>query len=196
MKKVFIFLVTALLVLDACQAREIKVPVATEEAVAEQLSPDELVKRVEDIFTTVYKVYAYEDSLRNLDQLQNSPTWENRKNFNADYCSAGLNDLFNQVDEIDSMYHSDEMGFFDADYWIMAQDYSSELHVSGVKVVEMSGNEAIVDLMIHDFGSARPMRLKMVYEDSQWKIDSFIDNDYDLKKSMEEYVLNEKKTRE
>ena len=171
---------------------------AVEAAPTDTLSADELVKRVEDIYANVFQVYIHEDSLRNLDQLEGSPVWEKRVSFNNDYCTRELNELLRQVGEIDSLYHAEELGFFEADYWLMGQDWGSDLHISDVNVVSMEGAEAVVEMKIHNLGSLTPVRLKMINEGGLWKIDSFIDadNGFDLKQEMAEYVSNEKKNRQ
>lgn len=156
---------------------------------------DQLLERVADIYASVFQVYIYEDSLRNLARLQGSPAWENRRRFNADFCSQEFNDLLRQVDEVDSLYHAGELGFHEADYWIMGQDWGSDLHISDVKVVSINGSEASVALTVHNLGTTQQIQLRLVDENGEWMIDTFIDSEHglDLKREMEKYVLNETK---
>ena len=181
-------------VFGACQAGgHQQTDDAQKTTVTEQLSATELENKVRDIYATVFREYIIEDSLRNLDQPVGEGAYGKRSQFNADYCTRGLNDLFRQVNEIDSLYHSGELGFFDADYWIMGQDYGADLKVSDVKVLSVSGNEAVVEMQLHNLNTSKPVRLKMLHEDGSWRIDSFVDAkcDFDLKRSMEEYIAEE-----
>lgn len=191
MKKTILFLAMLMLVMASCKPSANQETESTKADVEQSLK--ELSERVQDIYASVYEVYILEDSLRNLDKLEGSPAWENRNRFNNDYCTKGLNDLFRQVNEIDSIYHNGELGFFEADYWLMAQDWGSDLKVSDVKVLSMTDHEALVEILIHNLGNNNPVQLKMLKEDGLWKIDSFIDadNNIDLKKEMEQYVSDE-----
>ena len=151
-----------------------------------------VIQRVEEIYGAVFKVYNEEDSLRNLDIQMENGVYDQRGDFIGNYCSREWNELVNKVDEIDSLYHSDELGFWEADYWIMGQDWHA-LSISDVKVIEMTETEATVELKLHNFDSAKPVSLKMVNENGVWKIDAFVDKEYDLnwKQSMQEYVAEE-----
>jgi hypothetical protein len=163
-----------------------------EKAEAVALDTASVINRVNEIYEAVFKEYNAEDSLRNLGELEGSPTWEKREQFNKDYCTRDLNRLFKQIDEIDRLYHSGEMGFIDADYWIMAQDWN-ELSISDVEVLSLTPIEASVQFNLHNFGDSKPVALRLLMEDGEWKIDDFLDvgADFDMKKSMLEYVKTE-----
>ena len=196
MKTMILTMLAMLAMLGTCQSKGAQQAAEGHvTTVTGQLSATEVENKVRDIYATVFREYIIEDSLRNLGEPVGEGAYGKRKQFNADYCTRGLNDLFRQVDEIDSLYHSGEMGFFDADYWIMAQDYGSDLKVSDVRVVSMNGNEAVVEMQLHNLNTSKPVRLKMLHEDGTWRIDSFVDvnSDYDMKRSMEEYITEENK---
>ena len=59
----------------------------------------------------------------------------------------------------------------------MGQDFS-ELSISDVAVESINGSRATVVMMLHNCGSATPVRLTMVYERGNWFIDDFCE-DYD-----------------
>ena len=97
-----------------------------------------------------------------------------------------------QIREIDSLYHADELGFWEADYWIMGQDWH-QLSISDVKVQDVTQSEAHVEFMLHNLGTTKPVALNLVKEDGIWKIDNFRDlgNGMEWKRAMKEYVDHE-----
>lgn len=182
MRKYFCLMVTAF-ALCACQGRAVNTDQADAQAVAD---------RVQEIYGEVFKEYNLEDSLRNQDQLEGLGAYGHRDEFNRNFCSREWNRLSQQIHEIDSLYHSDELGFWDADYWIMGQDWHN-LSISDVEVLAVTPTEAAVQLQLHNFDSAKPVALRLVLEDGVWKIDDFLDveHDMDWKRSMQEYVNQE-----
>ena len=160
---------------------------------ANQIADAEAVQqRVQEIYSDVFKEYNLEDSLRNLDMLDGPGASTRRGDFNRNYCSREWNDLSRQIREIDSLYHADELGFWEADYWIMGQDWH-QLSISDIEVLNVSPTEADVKFMLHNLGEAKPVALILVKEDGIWKIDNFKDLnvDMDWKRAMKEYVGQE-----
>ena len=160
---------------------------------ANQIADAEAVQqRVQEIYSDVFKEYNLEDSLRNLDMLDGPGASARRGDFNRNYCSREWNDLSRQIREIDSLYHADELGFWEADYWIMGQDWH-QLSISDIEVLNVSPTEADVKFMLHNLGEAKPVGLILVKEDGIWKIDNFKDLniDMDWKRAMKEYVGQE-----
>ena len=160
---------------------------------ANQIADAEAVQhRVQEIYSDVFKEYNLEDSLRNLDMLDGPGASARRGDFNRNYCSREWNDLSRQIREIDSLYHADELGFWEADYWIMGQDWH-QLSISDIEVLNVSPTEADVKFMLHNLGEAKPVALILVKEDGIWKIDNFNDLniDMDWKRAMKEYVGQE-----
>ena len=192
MKK-YIFLLVVAFAMCGCHGQAVNNDKVTADAVVNQeADADAVAKRVQEIYQAVFKEYNLEDSLRNLDQLEGLGAYEHRGEFNRNYCSHEWNRLSRLINEIDSLYHSDEMGFWDADYWIMGQDWHN-LSISDVEVLSVTPTEASVQFQLHNFDSSKPIGLHMVLEDGMWKIDNFLDleNDVDWKKSMKEYVDEE-----
>ena len=160
---------------------------------ANQIADAEAVQqRVQEIYSDVFKEYNLEDSLRNLDMLDGPGASARRGDFNRNYCSREWNDLSRQIREIDSLYHADELGFWEADYWIMGQDWH-QLSISDIEVLNVSPTQADVKFMLHNLGEAKPVALILVKEDGIWKIDNFKDLniDMDWKRAMKEYVGQE-----
>jgi hypothetical protein len=96
------------------------------------------------------------------------------------------------VASFDAEHNADGMGFFDADYWIMGQDWH-KLSISDVKFVERIGPWAEVDLKLHNFDKVTPLCLLMKLEDGTWRIDDFVDLETGagLKEDMKKYIANE-----
>ena len=183
----FILMAAAVALLGACTTHH-----NVDNSKKGSLDTSAVVERVEEIYTTVFNVYNEEDSLRNLDILMENGVYERRADFEANYCSSEWNTLLKKVNEIDSLYHQNEMGFWDFDYWIMGQDWHN-LSISDVKFVERIGSWAEVDLKLHNFDKVTPLCLLMKLEDGTWRIDDFVDLETGagLKEDMKKYIANE-----
>lgn len=79
-----------------------------------------------------------------------------------DFCSESWNERCRAVVEKDAQ-NPDEMVFFDADYWVMGQDYDNP-HAKEIKVVKMDERTAVVELLLHNMSDI-PVRLEMVFAD-------------------------------
>ncbi len=191
--KSILLLAVAVVVLGACSSRGAVVK-SSGESDHDGLDTASVVERVQEIYGAVFKVYNEADSLRNLDidSMMTNDVYERRADFEANYCSSEWNTLMKKVNEIDSLYHQNEMGFWDFDYWIMGQDWHN-LSVSDVKVVERIGPWAEVDLNLHNFDKVTPLCLTMKLENGTWRIDDFADKEFGtgFKQAMQEYIANE-----
>ena len=191
MMKHWILMLAAALALGGCQSNGGSTEKAVQAVDNQPADVQEITQRVEEIYGTVFKEYNREDSLRNLDQLDDDPgAMGHMQEFIDNYCSSEWRRLMRQIDEIDSV--NDGQGYWEADFWIMGQDWH-QLSISDVKVQACTGSEAVVELKLHNFDAAKPVTLKMVKEDGAWRIDDFIDNEVDLdwKQSMQQYVTEE-----
>lgn len=192
MRKYLLLVVTAF-VLCGCQGRVVSTDkVDAETAVNQKPDAEAVADRVQEIYSVVFKEYNLEDSLRNLDQLEGMGAYGHRGEFMQNFCSQEWNRLSRQIHEIDSLHHSGELGFWSADYWIMGQDWHN-LSISDVEVLAVTPAEAAVLLQLHNFDSSKPVALRLVLEDGEWKIDDFqdVENGLDWKQSMQEYVNQE-----
>ena len=188
-----IFSLVMVFVLCGCHTQAENKSAADAEGSVNQASDTAVVQqRVQEIYGDVFKEYNLEDSLRNLDKLDGPGASSRRGEFIQNYCSQEWNQLSRQINEIDSLYHAGEMGFWEADYWIMGQDWH-QLSISDVEVLDVNQAEAHVKFMLHNLGSAKPVALTMVKEDGIWKIDDFqdLENHFEWKPAMKEYVAQE-----
>ena len=174
MRKYLLLAVTAF-VLCGCQGQAVKNYKDEAQAVA---------NRVQEIYQAVFKEYNLEDSLRNLGLPIETSAWERRNELNTLYCSTEWNEAFNKVEEIHSLLN----GWWEADYWIMGQDWHN-LSISDIEVVSIDKDKAVVEFQLHNCDSTRPVRVIMVKENGIWKIDTFIDEEgCDWKKDMQESI--------
>ena len=186
--KRILLLAVAVVVLGACSSRGAVVK-SSGESDHDGLDTASVVERVQEIYGAVFKVYNEADSLRNLDIDSMNDVYERRADFEANYCSSEWNRLMKKVNEIDSLYHQNEMGFWDFDYWIMGQDWHN-LSVSDVKVKTLTDTEATVGLSLHNFDNVKQLCLLMKREDGTWRIDDFVDMEFGtgFKKDMQDYI--------
>ena len=147
-----------------------------------------LIERVNGIYQGAFEQYSLMDSLRKAGE--NDITMANLDSL---YCSQDWNEWVGRVNEFDKKNSEGMVGFFDADYWIMGQDWQ-DLGVSDVAVTAMTDSTATVALNLHNCGSVTPVRLEMVKEADEWRIDDFISNEpaIDWKASMKEYLTEKK----
>lgn len=153
---------------------------------------DSLVQRVEEIYSSVFKAYNAEDSSRRLGQDTVTSIAQNRDRFDAKFCTREWNDLVQSIHVNDSLFHEGEIGFFEADYWIMGQDWD-HLSISDVTLDSIGDTPPVVSFVLHNLGTSKSVNVVLLKEEGSWKIDNFIDMDnfFDWKQAMLEYVQAE-----
>ena len=179
MKKIVVLILAAVAVM-ACSNRG-----QVAEADKEQpLDTTAVLQTVNDIYTTVFDRYREARTMLNPLRIGN---------FDATFCSEDWNAWLKRVTDYDKANSEDMVGFFEADYWIMGQDWD-DLSVSDVQVTEMTDSTATVAFNLHNCGSVTAVQLEMVREGDEWKIDNFIDvtRDMDWKAGMKEYLSESK----
>ena len=139
-------------------------------------------QRVKEIYNTVNQVYAHLDD----------GGVESGTDLDALYCSADWRKTVKAVGKKD--IDNGGMGFFDADYWVMGQDFDNgNISVSDIKIdhidLETTPWCATATFMLHNF-SPISVRLDFVYEEDEWKVDNMIDQSDELnwKECMKEYL--------
>jgi len=175
MKKI-ICLIATLMALYSCSTQ-----VTTAEKDGQAADTAAVVQRVNDIYARVLDVYGNSSTPS---ELISSTSLDSL------YCSADWNEWVARVNDYDRQHGDDGMmGFFEADYWIMGQDWQ-DLAVSDVMVKELTDSTATVQLNLHNCGNVIPVRLEMALAGGVWKIDNFIDlaNNLDWKAEMKEYL--------
>lgn len=138
------------------------------------------LETVQEVYEAVGQAYSSED-------------WQTQSNeLDKKFCSKDWNATVKSVIEKDNQT-PDEMGFFDADYWVMGQDFSKKIYATDLNLEKLLMDdtpwEAAVTLKLHNF-SEIPVRINLIYEGGEWKVDDLTDlsNDLDWKKSMKEYL--------
>lgn len=145
---------------------------------------DVIVSRVNDIYKAVAEAYPeINDITPSNDQLDQQ------------FCTAEWQGLVAMVNEKDASDVAQE-GFFEADYWIMAQDWG-EISISDVSAEVKDDEHATATFTLHNLGHATKVRLDMRFENGEWLIANFIDESHktDFKKGMIRH-LEEKSKKE
>lgn len=108
-----------------------------------------------------------------------------------EYLSEDYMKLLRQVAQHDN--ELGEIGFFDGDHWIQAQDWSSDLNMQIERVEVSDSKHARCNILIHNGGSDTPLVLAVVRQGDRWYIDDFIDEarDYSEKEEMQKYLQEE-----
>ena len=140
--------------------------------------PDDVQKRVEEIYDHVCSVYQKH-------YVDNESLW--KVNLDSLYYSEELYRLDCQIGALEE--EMCEPIYHDVDSWIHAQDFPSDLAFRVLKV-KMDGNKkAYVTINIHCFGNDTEEVLTMVYERDNWFIGDKFDGTMkdDIKKLLKEY---------
>ena len=187
MEKSILVILVALL-MAGCGAKSSDTPSQTTESQESKPSTSavtpksdgNVLHRVEQIYKEVAAEYAkYDEDFESMDD----------DGLDDRFCSNEWKGLVAKVVDFDSTNNPDEIGFFDADYWVMGQD-SQDLSASDFNLVEEKGDKAIVEFNLHNCGSITKVRLEMVRERGDWFIDNFIDldNAINWKEEMKDYL--------
>ena len=187
MEKSILVILVALL-MAGCGAKSSDTPSQTTESQESKPSTSavtpksdgNVLHRVEQIYKEVAAEYAkYDEDFESMDD----------DGLDDRFCSDEWKGLVAKVVDFDSTNNPDEIGFFDADYWVMGQD-SQDLSASDFNLVEEKGDKAIVEFNLHNCGSITKVRLEMVRERGDWFIDNFIDldNAINWKEEMKDYL--------
>ena len=140
-------------------------------------NPDIIAERVNAIYQAVAEAYPeITDISPSNDQLDDA------------FCSSEWNTLVEMVNSKDAETMGRE-GFFDADYWIMGQDWG-KISISDLKIDVKDSQHANASFKLHNLGSATNVTLEMVFERGEWLINNFIDDTHKLnwKKSMMKHL--------
>ena len=144
---------------------------------ADSADPEVITDRVNAIYAAVAEAYPeINDITPSNDQLDDA------------YCTSEWKTLVQMVNSKDAE-NMGRGGFFDADYWIMGQDWG-KITISGLKVDVKDNTHADAFFTLHNLGSQTKVQLELVFEHGEWLIGNFIDETHkmDWKKSMMQYL--------
>ena len=144
---------------------------------ADSADPEVITDRVNAIYAAVAEAYPeINDITPSNDQLDDA------------YCTSEWKTLVQMVNSKDAE-NMGRGGFFDADYWIMGQDWG-KITISGLKVDVKDNTHANAFFTLHNLGSQTKVHLELVFEHGEWLIGNFIDETHkmDWKKSMMQYL--------
>ncbi|MBR4730368.1 MAG: DUF3828 domain-containing protein [Prevotella sp.] len=144
---------------------------------SDSADPELITDRVNAIYAAVAEAYPeINDITPSNDQLDDA------------YCTSEWKTLVQMVNSKDAE-NMGRGGFFDADYWIMGQDWG-KITISGLKVDVKDNTHANAFFTLHNLGSQTKVQLELVFEHGEWLIGNFIDETHkmDWKKSMMLYL--------
>ena len=110
------------------------------------------------------------------------------------FCSRRWNDLLMAVRNKE--FHTNTL-FFEVNRWTMTYDSDlisfDEFEVADCIIGEDNDKTAAVNFTVYAPDSYTPVRIELVYEDGQWKIDNFYHMKYmlNLRQSMYQYLGND-----
>ena len=139
--------------------------------------PELITDRVNAIYAAVAEAYPeINDITPSNDELDDA------------YCSSEWNTLVQMVNSKDAE-NMGRGGFFDADYWIMGQDWG-KITISDLKVDVKDNSHANAFFTLHNLGSQTKVQLELIFERGEWLIGNFIDETHKMnwKQSMMQYL--------
>ena len=130
----------------------------------EQLAED-VAARVREIYDAVIETYTPDATGADLSKARLD------ERFCSDDWLAALHAVMEKDEGLDG-----EIGFFEADYWVMGQDFQ-DLKAENIKVVSLSPDEgkATATLDWHNCGNVTKVMVSLVFEHDEWKIDELTD---------------------
>ena len=156
--------------------------VSQTETSTEQVSTEQVIDEKKRVIDRVDSIYCYMEKAYGSNIM-------NRAKLDSLFCSNSWNEKVEAIYEMDK--EVDGIGFFDADYWVMGQDFDKITH-KDITVQNLTETEAVVSLSLRIFESSpyRPIVLELKKERGNWYISDFIDkaNDVDWEESMIDYL--------
>ena len=108
------------------------------------------------------------------------------------FCTTDWNDLLSKVYEFDSTNSPDDQGLLDFDYWAWVSDEEDwgKLSISDVTLVKREKEHSVVEFYLQNKNDKTHVRLDLKFERGEWFIDDItdLDNDFDMRKEMKEYI--------
>jgi len=120
------------------------------------------------------------------EQAQSSESVITSTAFDQKYMSSAYLAMDAIIDSIDRLYPA-EIGFHEYDHWIQAQDWDTDLSYSVDSLVEENGMTSVW-ITITNCGTKKPLEVRLVKENDQWKIDDFISDGVSERLQMQEYI--------
>ncbi|MBR5654571.1 MAG: DUF3828 domain-containing protein [Prevotella sp.] len=181
MKKLLLMAVCSLVLFTGCKGKsqpaQEKDNAKTEQSSVPRPDNEAIAQMVKNMYADIAKACS-----------DPSASMSETPNYDEKYGSTDWKNTVKAVVEHDSK--KDEIGFFEADPWIMGQD-AGDFFASDIEVGEVDEhNGTPVTLNLHNMGNVTKVRVIVVMDNGEWKVDNLIDltNNFDWKKSMKEYL--------
>ena len=171
MKKI-LFFVFVLVLMTGCGGRQQSETVKEEPSVVEEISAEQAIMNIYDEVFNAYET---------LSEREIMAADFDRKFMSAEYLATD-----SIVRKIDAKYPG-EIGFRDYDHWIQGNDWEN-LSYAIASISEISEKEAMISMVIFNCGQEKPIKVKMVKENGEWKIADFIREGVSELHEMQEYI--------
>ena len=192
MKKIFCFLVAAVLMMAACGNKTSKASSDTgllsgdslTDASVDKHSEAYIRHRIDNIYNSLIHWSVDEDGFENSVFLTNPDSL---------YCTTRYNVLMAQA--LEACEQTGDI-LFDADYWICGQDVSRDFHHQVEKVRDITDSTAVVELKVYNFDNESDIVLTLLYERGDWYIDDFDgENQTYFRQTIKEGLMTREKAR-
>lgn len=171
MKKT-LFFAFALILMTGCGGRQQSEIVEEESPEVEEISAEQAIM---DIYDEVFNAY------ETLSEREIMAADLDRKFLSAEYLATD-----SIVRKIDEKYPG-EIGFHDYDHWIQGNDWEN-LSYAIASISDISEKEAMISMVIFNCGQEKPIKVKMLKENDEWKIADFIREGVSELHEMQEYI--------
>ena len=171
MKKT-LFFVFVLILLTGCGGRHQSETVKEEPSVVEEISAEQAIMNIYDEVFNAYETLSEREIMA--------------ADFDRKFMSAGYLATDSIVRKIDEKYPG-EIGFHDYDHWIQGNAWEN-LSYAIASISETSDKEAVISMVIINCGQEKPIKVKMLIENGEWKIADFIRDGVSELQEMQEYI--------
>jgi RNase P/RNase MRP subunit POP5 len=168
-KTLFIVL---LIILTGCASRQQSETVKEEPTIVEEISAELAIMNIYDEIFNAYET---------LSETEIMAADFDRKFMSAEYLATD-----SIVRKIDEKYPG-EIGFHDYDHWIQGNDWEN-LSYAIASISDTSDKEVMISMVIFNCGQEKPIKVKMLKENGEWKIADFIREGVSELHEMREYI--------
>jgi RNase P/RNase MRP subunit POP5 len=168
-KTLFIVLV---IILTGCASRQQSETVKEEPTIVEEISAELAIMNIYDEIFNAYET---------LSETEIMAADFDRKFMSAEYLATD-----SIVRKIDEKYPG-EIGFHDYDHWIQGNDWEN-LSYAIASISDTSDKEVMISMVIFNCGQEKPIKVKMLKENGEWKIADFIREGVSELHEMREYI--------
>ena len=145
---------------------------------------EQIKNRIQETYSFISNVYNTNTPIEHIQR--------GKKEADSLFCSKEWNKLLKSVEKTEQQKEG-ELGFWEADYWIMAQDFDS-VYIDNITIESATNEtEAIATFTLHNLGNQQPVKVAMTNDNGLWFINDFyLETGDSLKEMMKQYVKDNK----